>query len=709
MTDRLAQGLDLTARFWRLVRAILDNRAVPFLGAGFSATARDPANPDFKPTVTTLQERAKQAIAEALDPKTGTGLRPEQPFLDHFNHLYQPDQKTKPSLGQLTEMAQSLYGSNLPVLQRMRIQEFAGLRPTAAHRYLAYLVREGLIDEVITTNYDCCIELAYRESFAADTPRSCPGSATAIHDLETYRQHAGRQRHLGQTHLKIYKINGCALEYKAELIQHGAKARPRILLTERELQDMGDEGWARDLLRDRARCRSLLFMGFGSEEPQVRHTVLALMEEFQRSELNWTPPWDELLIQPNAPFMVAREEHLTFPQYQIVSGYVQAHTLPGQPFWPHCMGNTFTAADCLGLDIKTNRATLDADPFMQRLFQAVFGRLLVRHTAPGGSFYYWLSSVVTEPEKWRSDLLEYYYPNLLEALLAGPGLRGWPPKPGLDPPDTDARKETKRLQTEQQRTLGRCRRLLEPYAQGCGQPGPMLLWHWLRHLRSTPDDRSHDYYLSLQDEPLLCPLFLLMVAAIGRSVYEGPDPAAADEPIRIRTLLGIGVEVSTPPVGSNRNRLRLVFAHEGRPLQAQMNAQDPPRYGSDEVTLYREGRIQVRISDQIANQPVERPPGGLLRIIDLPSLTRHDERGRTFHTGATDKNACHALTVGQFQRLPIHAWIQEAGQIDQMIKALPRAFAKHRNRSRIRGVRLQALHTSAPSEQGSRHVQRRKN
>ena len=45
---------------------------------------------------------------------------------------------------------------------------------------------------------------------------------------------------------------------------------------ERQLQNWRERKWARDLFNDCLRSRTLVFSGFGSEEPQVRHTALQI-------------------------------------------------------------------------------------------------------------------------------------------------------------------------------------------------------------------------------------------------------------------------------------------------------------------------------------------------------------------------------------------------------------------------------------------------
>jgi len=42
---------DIPDSFWRLVDAVVEGRALPFLGAGVSAQARCPGKPRWKPTV----------------------------------------------------------------------------------------------------------------------------------------------------------------------------------------------------------------------------------------------------------------------------------------------------------------------------------------------------------------------------------------------------------------------------------------------------------------------------------------------------------------------------------------------------------------------------------------------------------------------------------------------------------------------------------
>ncbi len=67
---------------------------------------------------------------------------------------------------------------------------------------------------------------------------------------------------------------------------NGCAKKSNIILTERQLQNWRENKWARDLFRVRCRTRSILFSGFGSQEPQIRHTVLQVKEAVALRMLN---------------------------------------------------------------------------------------------------------------------------------------------------------------------------------------------------------------------------------------------------------------------------------------------------------------------------------------------------------------------------------------------------------------------------------------
>jgi hypothetical protein len=202
--------------------------------------------------------------------------------------------------------------------------DWLNIEPTDAHRYLALLVRERLIDEVLTTNYDCLLERALEQSAAPPVPtRAWPTiePTCVIWDVLTYREHAGKRAGPRSILLRLVKLNGCARAYS-----ESAAPATTMALAERQLQDWRRNLWSEQLFRDRLRGRRLLFVGFGSDDPMVRHTSLQVVEEFASADgrpaagPGACPP----CRLPNAPF-VSELKPLRFNQRQILARFCLAH------------------------------------------------------------------------------------------------------------------------------------------------------------------------------------------------------------------------------------------------------------------------------------------------------------------------------------------------------------------------------------------------
>ncbi|KVO06425.1 SIR2 family protein [Burkholderia ubonensis] len=260
------------------------------------------------------------------------------------------------------------------------IEEFAELDPTAAHFYLAFLAREGLITEVVTTNYDCNLERAYEATWPSRTVQSA-STACAIFDLTSFASNAARSSHwtpgADTAHpLKVYKINGCAAQLKKEP-GHAVD----ILLTASQLQDWRARRWAADFFRTKVRTACVVTVGFGSDEPQVVHTLQQVLEEFSGIKPKGRPiPAASVFDATNAPVVTTYEHYPSFPQLQLVNGF--------SAWWTGAAANG--AELVLGpyqRAIKSPDATsedaqppgLAADALWADVFQAVFTRHLVRH------------------------------------------------------------------------------------------------------------------------------------------------------------------------------------------------------------------------------------------------------------------------------------------------------------------------------------------
>lgn len=223
---------------------LLSGRIVPFIGAGVSIQCVTPGDETFQPTVKWMREQ--------------------------LCHLFDLDRY---DVNSLTEAAERVHWhhSFSDILDAIRIDSFHRLRPAKSHRYLARLVREGWIREVITTNWDCCIERAWTSTFRHARNRN--DGPHIVVDNET---RADRAQPGSQDRLTVFKINGCAKASKRNYRQ--------ILITDKQLSTI-DQAWKADIIRDRMRSSTILFSGFGGEEAQVRQLVHQITSELPLSSV----------------------------------------------------------------------------------------------------------------------------------------------------------------------------------------------------------------------------------------------------------------------------------------------------------------------------------------------------------------------------------------------------------------------------------------
>lgn len=443
-------------KFERLVDRFVNGKIVPFLGAGvsYNAAKKNGENSERKGDpnwgkTSTWQEQLRKEICQLVKknsmradnkrfewfckPKAFCEERRKK-FDDESATEISPTQCEKLSLGQLCEIYIWLLKNNAShknvdgqislVRDVLKIEELANLNPCDAHYYVAYLAREGLIDEVITTNYDTCLERAYDSTWPQ--PIGEDKRASVIVDNEDYRKKVPRH---GTPSLKIYKINGCAEKLKNDCNdqqktccsdeningytgpdQQNIQTRPEhtILLTERQLQDWRERQWARDLFRDRLRSRTIVFSGFGSDEPQVQHTVLQVIEEFQLSKSQKkNGNWWELL---NSPFIAGYEDYLSFSQLQILSAYIQAHSDYCNILDEAYTKSAFTAEDLPLLKDSEEQKKLPADLFWKRVYQGVFKELLKKYCHHNSAAVAYLSGTIPGAAILFTQMLERFAP-----------------------------------------------------------------------------------------------------------------------------------------------------------------------------------------------------------------------------------------------------------------------------------------------------------
>lgn len=473
----MTTGRDPNRTFNRLLGRLLDGMVVPFVGAGVSINARHREIENLTDTYY-MRER----VVNALRAKCGSKS------CENYDTCIVTQIENPPTFGIVCELwewscqddnGQELHRRCKLVSEILKIPQFSKVEPTDAFYYIAFLVREGLIDEFITTNYDTCIEQAYRNTFGpADAAPEGDSPALVIDNLAEYRAKGGKRFTGGRNKrrcLKIYKINGCAYKLCKQYPEDGGcdKYCENILLTEKDLQDWRNRAWVRDLFCDRLRSRTILFSGFGSDEPQVRHTALQVCEEFaseageKRKAAGETASaiWEE----PNAPFIAAFDTSLSFNQTQILQAYAQSFQMSLNP--EQLQENAFLGSDgsffCLESPEK-----LPADLFWRRVFQGAFWRLLRNACGRESAVVSFLSPVLPCAHVLLIEMLDWF-----------------DPKGGSE------------------HNFGRFPEMLELSDEG--KVIPLARWvHCVR--RAQPVDGS-TLYESLADRPVFIPVILLLI------------------------------------------------------------------------------------------------------------------------------------------------------------------------------------------------------
>ena len=433
----IANEHSLESRMERLVDALLEGRVIPFLGAGISQQAKQKSegsesklslnanvlanrlaqelrdkliNHVSEPT-TALAKLAQLALKTAGHGNHGNGIpdwgclnksslgpelsqkfgRPPQSVIIESTDLKlsKPIElwPVTPPLGEVAELCWSILGP-AKTCKELALKEWNTFQPTEAHHFLAVLVREGLITEILETNYDELVEDAVEETFGEKDSRPRKPVAV-IQDLHSYRDQIAKPRRPAKHEalVKLIKLNGCAGHYRKEMAKNPSDSRKeelarRIILTEEQLQSWGDKVWARELLSDRVRSRSLLFIGFGNQDPIVRHHAIAVIREFGAyAEIDRSPETDWYKL-PNAPFVAAYDPNLTFYQHQLLRAFRDAHIPQDRCYDTANLGrlaetyhNTFHADHVPSLDPKHPVGTLPADLLLWR----VTGQALCRH------------------------------------------------------------------------------------------------------------------------------------------------------------------------------------------------------------------------------------------------------------------------------------------------------------------------------------------
>jgi hypothetical protein len=527
---------DLSERkFLRLVEKTLAGGVVPFLGAGLSLQSPGPNGKTIACTQTMTCAVCNELYKD----------RPDSKCKLNNKCCSNPNLKCvhKRGLADICEEYQWEGGRQKKLIYDiLQIHEFMRLKITNAHRYIAYLARESLIEEVITSNYDTSLERAYTESVGIKSSSNEDlGLHFSVSCLHEYRMISGK-KNKEPFPLKVYHVNGCAKDLIRD--NHDSLACETILLTERQLQDWGNRQWGRDLLRDRLRCKSIVFSGFGSPEPQVRHTLLQILEEFemdrdaksQRKSIEQdTKPQNKNQEQdtqtqnnikgweaPNAIFIHAYKD-LTFEQRQILSTYAFINNTDTNKESIVESGNCFTQADT-PLFLKKQSDGLPADDFWKCIYKAVFLRLLNNNWLNYGSpFYYFLSSSIAFTDVLLGRIRQWLLPE-------------------------------SRLHAE--RLFGRFPELLDI------NNNSTFLSSYIWHIRHRGLPFTSGWYAPISEKGIIISSFFIIVYILGflrKKVNEYPSWNYVSRIIKKSQSLGLGLEFDLP--GNSVGKGLLLLAH----------------------------------------------------------------------------------------------------------------------------------------------------
>ncbi len=392
----------MTDKINSIVERILNSKCTPVIGAGISFDS--PLDDEDKKFFPQNTPNMIKILFDACCKREQEKCKKDE--LDNNCHIYK--EKEQQRLEKLCE--RFVWNEDVDkyksLAEILSIHKFDKIIPSKAHYCMAFLAREGLLNEIITTNYDCCFERAYKETWCNSLDDSEKDkSFEVIHDAESNTENSAKayfgnnkdienENELGKKRiLKIYKINGCAKYANEE------KKRETLLLTSTQLQDWRKRTWAADFFRHKLRTTSLLFSAFGSDEPQIIHTIEKVFEEeiVAKNDKN-----GNLLEKANVPFVQIYEKNPSFPQEYIARRYAELH------------GNIKDYENLLvSCEDFGEQNNLSADFFWSRIFFNVFERLikdaLYESSKPGKAAFVSAVPNATEILKDLSDKYEIAY------------------------------------------------------------------------------------------------------------------------------------------------------------------------------------------------------------------------------------------------------------------------------------------------------------
>ena len=161
--------------------------------------------------------------------------------------------------GEFFRDVQDEVGSKDRLLEILGFNEFRGGEPNPSHYYIAYLILEGKIQKIVTTNWDLLIERALGEV----SPPSSQMELYIVRDSITFLNKGNSVRFLA-------KVHGCASQFPPSSAE--------IVLTTDDLQAaMDPNGWRQRILSDFL-SGTTIFTGYSGSD----YTVMVPWQVFNR-------------------------------------------------------------------------------------------------------------------------------------------------------------------------------------------------------------------------------------------------------------------------------------------------------------------------------------------------------------------------------------------------------------------------------------------
>jgi hypothetical protein len=262
-----------------------------------------------------------------------------------------------------------LYGSKENLLRAIDFDIFVNAEPDVAHSFIAYLIVEGRITRVLTTNWDRLIEKAVQYA----TSRDWVETTRIVLDDPTWLD-----RLVGPPAI-IAKVHGCASQYPLSVDQ--------IVITTADLHAAAAPGWRHDAVRELLSGR-VLFCGYSGSDYTLMVPAVVIGALRQNAALQ------------GAEYFIADETQLSAGARQLNGDVADRHL-------PMYANDTF--------------ASLYFSFLRKRFGQAI--ETANQQTRPERAFTQWTDAVWQAVLLRLRNLLNNELPEWLDSLIGDPHVR----------------------------------------------------------------------------------------------------------------------------------------------------------------------------------------------------------------------------------------------------------------------------------------------